>query len=68
MLSTIIINNIDTYKDRYKESSSLCASVIYHEYRGYQSYLPEPIMEILGNPKTIRFIIKNRKIEVEAGD
>ena len=45
--------------------TSLFLSVTYHEHRGYQSYLPKPIMEILGNPKAIKFIIKNRKIEVE---
>jgi hypothetical protein len=43
-------------------------SVTYNEHRGYQCYLPKPIMEMLGNPKTIKFTIKNRKVEVEAGN
>jgi hypothetical protein len=41
-------------------------SVTYHEQRGSQSYLPKPILEILGNPKRIKFIVKSKRIEVEA--
>jgi hypothetical protein len=51
-----------------RDLKEFTVSVTYHEHRGYQSYLPKPIMEILGNPKTIKFIIKNRKVEVEAGN
>jgi hypothetical protein len=43
-------------------------SVTYHQSRGCQTYLPKPIVEMLGNPKTIRFIIKNNGIKVESGD
>ena len=52
-----------------KGQKEFTVSVTYHEHRGYQSYLPRPIMEMLGNPKAIKFIVKNnnRKIEVEAG-
>jgi hypothetical protein len=51
-----------------KDQKEFIVSVSYHEHRGYQSYLPRPIMELLGSPKTIKFIIKNKKVEVEAGD
>jgi hypothetical protein len=45
------------------------ASVTYHEHRGCQQYIPKPIIEMLSDPKSIKFIIKeNRKIELEAGD
>ena len=52
-----------------KGQKEFTVSVTYHEHRGYQSYLPRPIMEMLGNPKAIKFIVKNNngKIEVEAG-
>jgi hypothetical protein len=43
-------------------------SITYHQHRGCQTYLPKPVVEMLGNPKTIRFIVKNRGIEVESGD
>jgi hypothetical protein len=51
-----------------RDLKEFTVSVTYHEHRGYQSYLPKPIMEILGNPKNIKFITKNRKVEVEAGN
>jgi hypothetical protein len=51
-----------------KDQKEFIVSVTYHEHRGYQSYLPKPIMEMLGNPNTIKFIIKNKKVELEAGN
>lgn len=36
--------------------------------RGYQSTVPMPVMELLGNPDKITFIIKpKKKIEVVSG-
>ena len=32
------------------------------------SYLPKPLMEMVGNPNTIKFIIKNKTVELEAGN
>jgi hypothetical protein len=49
-----------------KDQTEFIVSVTYHEHRGYQTYIPRPVMERLGKPKAIKFIIKNRKIEVEA--
>jgi hypothetical protein len=51
-----------------KDQKEFIVSVTHHEHRGYQSYLPKPIMEMLGNPNTIKFIIKNTKVELEAGN
>jgi hypothetical protein len=42
--------------------------VTYHQHRGCQTYLPKPIIEMLENPKTIRFIVKKNGIAVESGD
>lgn len=47
-----------------KDETEFPVNVSRHETRGYQSYLPKPIMEILGNPDMIKFIIKGNKIEV----
>ena len=49
-----------------KDQKEFGVSVTYHEHRGSQFYLPKPILEILGNPKRIKFIVKNKRIEVEA--
>jgi hypothetical protein len=51
-----------------KDQKEFTVSVTYHQHRGYQSYLPKPIMEMLGNPNTVKFIIKNKKVELEAGN
>jgi hypothetical protein len=49
-----------------KDQKAFAVSVTYHITRGSQCYLPKPILEILGNPKRIKFIVKNKRIEVEA--
>jgi hypothetical protein len=51
-----------------KDQTEFTVRVTYHEHRGYQTYIPRPVMEMLGKPKSITFIIKNRKIGVEAGN
>jgi hypothetical protein len=57
------------YMPRWKrDQKEFTVSVTYHQHRGYQSYLPKPIMEMLGNPKAIKFIVKNKKVELEAGN
>ena len=51
-----------------KDQKEFTMSVTNQQHRGYQSYLPKPIKEMLGNPNAIKFIIKNKKIELEAGN
>jgi hypothetical protein len=51
-----------------KDQKEFVVSVTYHKKRGSQCYLPKPMLEILGNPKRIRFIVKSKSIEIEAGE
>lgn len=51
-----------------KNETEFNINVSYHETRGYQAYLPRPIMEMLGNPYMVKFIVKNKRIVVESGD
>lgn len=52
-----------------RDQKEFSVSVTYHEHRGCQAYLPKPIIEMLGNPKSIKFIVKdNKKIELKTGD
>jgi hypothetical protein len=52
-----------------KDQKEFKVSVTYHEHRGCQAYLPKPIIEVLGTPKSIRFILRdNKKVEVRSGD
>lgn len=47
-----------------KDETEFPVSVSHHETRGYQAYLPKPLMDFLGNPDMIKFVIKGNKIEV----
>lgn len=49
-----------------KEETEFPVTVSHHETRGYQAYIPKPIMDRLENPNAIKFIIKGKKIEVES--
>jgi len=49
-----------------KGQTEFLVSVTYHEHRGCQAYLPKPVMELLGNPSKIRFVVHNKKIELKA--
>ena len=50
-----------------KDATEFEVSVTRHEHRGYQAYLPKPIMEILGDPDTIKFVLNGKKVEVKPG-
>ena len=50
---------------RWKEGSrEFTVSVNSHETRGYQCIIPKPVIEVLGDPEKITFVIKGRKVEV----
>jgi len=52
-----------------KDAKEFEVGVNYVETRGYSSSIPKPIMNLLDNPKRIKFIIKddNKTIEVKLG-
>jgi hypothetical protein len=45
-----------------KDEKEFNVSVSYNEHRGYQCYIPKPIMEKLGNPASIKFFVEDEKI------
>jgi hypothetical protein len=51
-----------------KDTKEFEVGVNYVEGRGYSSSIPKPIIEILSNPDSIKFVIKKgNKIELVAG-
>lgn len=49
------------------DAKEFSVSVTYNEEKGSQIRVPKPLLEKLGNPEKIKFVIgKNDKIEVEA--
>lgn len=53
---------------KWKEGETeFTVRVTYNPKRGYQSSLPKPVMEMLGEPDHITFVLKCRgKIEVKS--
>jgi hypothetical protein len=48
-----------------KDANEFTVSVNHNETRGYQSSIPKPVMETLGNPDRITFVVKpKKKVEV----
>jgi hypothetical protein len=51
-----------------KDATEFPVSINYVEKRGYQSSIPKPVMDILGRPSTIKFIVKGKKVEIVSAD
>ncbi|MCJ7506754.1 hypothetical protein MUP05_09880 [Candidatus Bathyarchaeota archaeon] len=52
-----------------KNATHFSVSVNHNDKRGYQSSIPKPVIETLGNPRKITFVIKpKKKIEIVAGE
>jgi hypothetical protein len=49
-----------------KDAKEFEVGVNYAEGRGYSSSIPKPIIEMLDNPKRIKFIVKDDNIEIQA--
>ena len=52
-----------------KDAKEFEVSINYVDKRGYSSSIPRPIIEILGNPETIKFIIQegDKSVIVKSG-
>lgn len=44
-----------------KDATEFTVSVNHNETRGYQSSIPKPVMDTLGSPSHITFLIKPKK-------
>lgn len=49
-----------------KDAKEFVVGVTHHETRGHQTYVPKPVMEKLGNPHALKFVITDHKVEVHA--
>jgi len=47
-----------------KDAKEFTVGVNYNEIRGYQSSIPKPIMEALGDPKNITFVINGNNVRI----
>jgi len=51
-----------------KDAKEFSVHVHYDNKKGSQVRVPKPILELLHDPQTIRFVIKGKHVEVEAGN
>ncbi|MGD0330088.1 MAG: hypothetical protein ABSB40_06525 [Nitrososphaeria archaeon] len=51
-----------------KDETKFTVSVNYEEKRGAQSSIPKPIVDALGKPTRITFLLRGKKVEVKASD
>lgn len=49
-----------------KDATEFKVSVNYHPTRGILVFLPKPIAELLGNPKSITFVVKGKHVQVKS--
>jgi hypothetical protein len=49
-----------------KDATGLAVSVNYHLTRGIIVFLPRPIAKLLGNPKSVTFVVKGKRVEVQS--
>lgn len=50
-----------------KDATEFRVGVNYNEVRGAQSSIPKPIVDLLGHPDAIKFVIKDKKVQLESG-
>ena len=48
-----------------KDATEFKVGVNYNEVRGAQSSIPKPVVDALGHPNVIKFVIKGKKVEIE---
>jgi hypothetical protein len=49
-----------------KGETEFKVGVNFVDKRGYSSSIPKPVMEALGEPASIKFVLKGKKVEVVA--
>jgi hypothetical protein len=51
-----------------KDATEFEVGVNYNEVRGAQSSIPKPIIDTLGHPDKIKFVVKGKHVELEASE
>lgn len=47
-----------------KDAKEFTVSVNYNEVRGYQSSIPKPVIEELGEPDKVKFVIDHGSVKI----
>jgi len=49
-----------------RNAREFTVGVNYNDVRGYQTSIPKPIAEALGKPKAVTYLLKGKRVELEA--
>ena len=61
----LYVDNKIVILPKWKENAKeFTVSVNYNEIRGYQSSVPKPIMELLGDPEKVTFVVNGDNIKI----
>ena len=50
-----------------KDAKEFTVGVNFNEKRGYQCSIPKPIMEVLGEPDAVTFVMDNKQVKIKSG-
>jgi len=52
---------------KWKEGATVfTVRVNSHESRGYQCNIPKPVMQLLGEPEMVKFVVSGKRVEILA--
>ena len=51
-----------------KDATEFTVGVNYNEVRGYQTSIPKPVAEVLGEPSAVTYVLKGKKVELKSGN
>ena len=50
-----------------KDATEFTVGVNHNEVRGYQTSIPKPVAQVLGDPTSVTFVVKDDRVEVRSG-
>lgn len=62
----MVMNKILCMPKWQKDQKEFIVSISYGKRRGNQTYIPRPIIEMLGHPENMKFVIRGKKVEIES--
>ena len=51
-----------------EDAKEFTVSVNHNKSRGYQSSIPKPIMELLGDPEKVKFVVNGKNVTIIANN
>ena len=49
-----------------KDATEFTVSISYHPTRGAQCVVPKPVVDVLGEPKKVTYVVRGKRVEMKA--